>query len=206
MSKLFIHTAMSVAKTYMKGQRKGSDRKAWKHPHDVVKEMKSAPWWPYTKGFPYDENILVASAWLLDVIEDGTHDDGSPATYQDIFDALYEVDTIDNGAKLVRTMRVVEALTCTDDTTEGKKAYLEALRYGPQEAIVVKALDRIVNLHEGIRTFSIDWHARYSRKTWDGFVPILATLPPPWGPWLMDRLICEMLFGEPFGRYEVSRD
>jgi (p)ppGpp synthase/HD superfamily hydrolase len=195
---------MNIAQTYMRGQRKGSDRAAWEHPHDVVKEMKTAPWWPHAKAFPYDEDVLVAGAWLHDILEDGEHQDGTAVHIADIFEGLQNAAMNDPGGprKLVKTVQVIEALTCKDDTPEGKVKYLQNLLAAPAEAKVIKALDRIVNLREGIRTFSVDWHGRYSRKTWDSFIPVLGTVPPPWGPWLMHNLLHEM----PFDRYEMTRE
>ena len=84
----------------------------------MVKELKTTPWWPYQKGFPYQEDVLVAAAWLHDIIEDGEYVDGKPVGYE-VFDGFRfgATDCLGGAQKLQRTITVVKAETSTAPQT-----------------------------------------------------------------------------------------
>ncbi len=186
-----VELAEILAKRWMRGTRKGSERSSWAHPQDVVGELYKMPYWSTDKGFPYQGDVLLASAWLHDVLEDGTHHDDLPIEPVDILNVAWEEHQV-QGPAWCRVVEIVEELTCPSDDPAVKKQYLEDFLDASDEAIVIKALDRVVNLREGRETFSEGWHGRYARKTWDSFVPALATIAPPWGPWLMQQLLGAM--------------
>jgi (p)ppGpp synthase/HD superfamily hydrolase len=174
---------MKLAQRWMPGKRKGGNRKAWHHPQDVVillKQMLQIP----------NPEITIPTAWLHDTLEDGIVNDRK----------LTLLDLAQAGVS-VNIGNCVEWLTCCDDSPDGKKAYLRRLMEAPIPARVVKAADRIVNLHEGYYTFGYKWFIKYTWLTAEGVLPFVMTLPEPYGPWLAQKLEAHMITAKMLEEY-----
>lgn len=163
------HDYMKLAKQWMHGKRKGSKRKAWEHPQDVVILLKQIPALD-------NRGEIIGIGWLHDVLEDGICID-RPVSRADL--------AVSGVPKHVRTC--VEWLTHDEKTT--KEFYLHRLREAPVEARIVKCADRIANLHEGRYTFGDKWFIKYTRLTAQGVMPLIETLPPSASTFLGARLI-----------------
>lgn len=175
-----------LAQQWMPGMRKGSKRRSWEHPQDVVLLLRRMPVIP-------EEAITLGVAWLHDVLEDGKTAADMP---------LMELDLSQAGVpQQVRTC--VEWLTCRDDSPEAKAAYLRRLMEAPLPAQVVKAADRIVNLTEGYYTFGSRWFIKYARLTATGVIPFVAPMAAPYGPWLLDRLTDHLATADALERYNA---
>jgi (p)ppGpp synthase/HD superfamily hydrolase len=177
---------MELAKRWMPGKRKGGNRRAWHHPQDVVLLLKQMPTIP-------NPEITIPTAWLHDVLEDGM------AVPSDR--ALCELDLAVEGVpQPIRD--AVKWLTCTDDSPAGKAAYLRGLMEAPIPVRVVKAADRIVNLHEGYYSFGYKWFIKYTWLTAEGVIPFVMTLPEPYGPWLSQKLEAHMVTAKLLEEYK----
>lgn len=171
----------------MPGFRQGpGQRPAWMHPQDLVAlltELKDAfPIPAYGEegyGFFGGENFddMVDVAWTHDLYEDGKKEDGSPVTWMDLSVAL--------GALVADGVRDL-----SHKPDEEKIQYLTRLLeiLGPTLAII-KCVDRICNLREGVSSFKDARWARYVAETNDYIIPLLDRIPAPYQGWLRTRLV-----------------
>jgi hypothetical protein len=145
------------AKLCMLGTRRGSDREAWRHPEDLVKEIAKIP-----------ENIISSTmrrdmteiAWLHDVIEDGILE-GKPVTYKTLIENDFH-----SCARDVHYLSRVNG--------QARWTYYAKLEdQGSHAAKIVKVLDRCVNLREGAETFNRDWFMNYRRDARLDVLPLL---------------------------------
>jgi (p)ppGpp synthase/HD superfamily hydrolase len=158
MKKNIVDIASRMAAKYMHGKRHGSGRYAWEHPGDVVK---------YLQRLGVGDAQILATAWLHDVLEDGTLE-GYPVDYSSILDELIR----DYGEEDLPTRVMNDVMCLSHQTNEPKSAYLSNLATVSEDARLVKCADRICNLREGVDTFKRDRWIRYIGETYYFIYPL----------------------------------
>jgi (p)ppGpp synthase/HD superfamily hydrolase len=166
--------AAELARRWMIGYRKNTMREAWKHPLDLIELLHEMPGpWAEVDQMPFMETV----AWLHDLLEDGIKEDGERV----------DVDCLRAAGFVDEVISSVELLTRRDN--EEKSDYFHKIQGAPEVVLVIKALDRIANLREGLVTYtSIEWLTRYVRQTEMWVLPFVRRLPLPHGPWLERNL------------------
>ena len=189
-----VEQAEVLAKRWMPGLRQNATvtdpRKAWEHPQDLVRLLAERPGEFSEAG----QKLAVAIAWLHDVLEDGVKENGNRVMPDDFKPFLINHDNpvaTPIGAAL--DPRVLEGvLQLTHREGQPKTTYYESLKdigYIPK---LVKCVDRICNLREGVDWFSDARWARYSQETRDFILPLAPSLRDETAEWLT-RLLNEAL-------------
>jgi (p)ppGpp synthase/HD superfamily hydrolase len=166
---------IELAKIWIPGTRKSSDRPAWMHSEDVVKLVESIP----KDIYPFKRDDLITVAWLHDILEDGVKADGSPVTIVDLLE--HHVAPL--------CARGVALLTRNKQRPRWEYYYRIA-HEGTYETILVKVLDRCANLLEGSGTMDDTWWKRYCRDTRLDVLPLTTYISAPAG---LDRWCAEQL-------------
>jgi len=164
--------AEKLAKKWMPGTRIKSDRPAWAHPEDVVRLIEKSP----LTGHPRE--LAIQIAWLHDIIEDGKTEDGKPVTRCVLREAGVDRLIVED----------VGWLSKRDGQPRWEYYYGIAER-ATGLGVVVKVLDRAVNLKEGAETFGRGWWHRYRRDARLDVLPLVKYVGDPLlRKWLREEL------------------
>ena len=183
--------AEALAKQLMTGYRHGrpgtAPRRAWEHPADLVALLAERPGEFSEAG----QVKAMAMAWLHDVIEDGRKEDGRRFTANDLRSLVVGHDV--PGREPYLDNSVVDGvvqLTHAEGTS--KVSYYETLKDIDYIPKLVKCVDRICNLREGVNVFSpLRWD-RYVLETRKYVLPLTNDLREETAGWLSDGLLAAM--------------
>lgn len=169
--------AEDLATKWMRGMRQGRPgdpkRPAHKHPEDLVKLLKDEYPGKVSDG-------ILQVAWLHDILEDGVKDDGTRVFSEDLDDLGFKRSVICD----------IDSLTKRQN--ESKVTYLTRLKtvtHNSPRVPIVKCVDRICNLREGLVLFDDDRWARYVGETFYFILPLTRTLEGYEQAWLRQELI-----------------
>ncbi len=165
---MIVEAAEALAKKYMVGTRKGSDRESWRHPEDVVALVRQALATCPAHYSDEERKRGVAAAWMHDLIEDTELD----------AEALLAAGFDENTVQMVCELTKFETMTRED--------YFLHLRYAPPMTRIIKVCDRIANLTEGKGKLSEKWWVRYSREAKEKVLPLAYATPCE--AWLLEQL------------------
>jgi (p)ppGpp synthase/HD superfamily hydrolase len=168
--------AEELARAWMLGTRgKGSDKRpAWSHPQDVVNAITNE-----MPGYHTQRSTLIQIAWLHDVIEDGKLPNGDRPSVQSLFEAHIPMEVAFG----------VGALTYLEGGSKSRIEYLVGLGKLTEVATIVKCVDRLCNLREGVGTFKDKRWIRYVGETLLFIHPLTEKLAQDTRIWLSGELL-----------------
>lgn len=164
-----IETAMELAIKWTPGMRQGYDRPSWTHPEEVARLVEEVP-----GELPREK--MVAMAWLHDLLEDGVTQTGERVSSEVLLAEGISLEVVLG----------VEFLTHVEPMP--KPEYFVRLLDAPLEVRVVKCLDRISNLLDGVSVFTDARWAKYVKETIVSVMPLAESIGGETGSWLMERL------------------
>lgn len=137
----------------MPGRRHGAPgrpaRKAWEHPQDLVVLLTEVA------ADDADYKHMVTLAWLHDIIEDGRGEDGRAIRAEDL------------RAEGFSERVIADVVLLSHDPSEPKGDYFDRIAYKSNRSVkIVKTIDRICNLREGVGVFK---DARWKRYVEESF-------------------------------------
>ena len=180
--------AEALAKRWMTGYRHGRPgvdlRRAWEHPADLVTLLAERPGEFSEAG----QVKAMAIAWLHDVIEDGRKEDGSRVAADDLRTLVIEHGNQEHEPYLDHSV-VDGVIQLTHVEGTSKISYYESLKDVDYISKLVKCVDRICNLREGMNVFSpLRWN-RYVLETQKYILPLAKDLREETAEWLTENLL-----------------